>query len=140
CAQPADDGSVVRSALGQPMGDYPSYEERVVLYGTNRARVSPTAEGWAAYPPQPPMQWNYDLNRSSRAHSLDMRDTPCFQHPSCDGTDTFARVFTFYTGPWTSVAENIAAGVMDPQTVVHNWIYEIGAAAGETGHRDAIFS
>jgi MYXO-CTERM domain-containing protein len=131
---------VVTSALGEPMGEYPSYEERVVVYATNRARVSPTTENWPSYPPQPPMQWNYDLNRSSRAHSTDMRDTPCFQHPSCDGTDTFQRVFMFYTGAWTSVAENIAAGVTDPQTVVKNWINEVGAAAGETGHRDAIFS
>jgi uncharacterized protein YkwD len=142
CSEPsgASDVQVVAAPLGEPMGEYPSYEERVAVYATNRARVSPSTEGWPSYPPQPPMQWNYDLNRSSRAHSTDMRDTPCFQHPSCDGTDTFARVFMFYTGAWTSVAENIAAGVTDPQTVVHNWIYEVGAAAGETGHRDAIFS
>ena len=141
CAEPGDDGvAAVRAALGEPMGDYPAYEERVALYATNRARVSPTTEGWPSYPPQPPLQWNYDLNRSSRAHSLDMRDTPCFQHPSCDGTDTFTRVLTYYTGPWTMLAENIAAGVLDPQTVVHNWINEIGSTPGETGHRDAIFS
>jgi uncharacterized protein YkwD len=140
CAGPDDDALAVTSALGEPMGDFPGYEERVVLYATNRARVSPTVEGWPSYPAQPPMQWNYALNQSSRAHSLDMRNTPCFQHPSCDGTDPFVRVQTYYTGPWSSLAENIAAGGADPQTTVHNWIYEIGAAAGETGHRDAIFS
>ena len=140
CAGPADDAVEVSSALGQPTGDYPGYEERVVLYATNRARVSPATEGWPTYPAQPPLQWSYQLNQSSRAHSLDMRDTPCFQHPSCDGTDTFPRVLTYYTGPWSSLAENISAGTVDPQTTVHDWIYEIGAAAGETGHRDAIFS
>jgi hypothetical protein len=122
------------------MGDYPSYEERVVLYATNRARVSPATEGWPTYPPQPPLQWNDQLNESSRAHSLDMRDTPCFQHPSCDGTDPFQRMLGYYTGPWSSLGENISVGSADPQTTVHDWIYEIGATAGETGHRDAIFS
>jgi hypothetical protein len=136
----ADDVAPVRAALGQPMGDYPSYEERVVLYGTNRARVAPTVEGWPSYPAQPPMQWNYDLNRAARAHSTDMRDTPCFQHNSCDGTETFTRVLSYYKGPWSTVSENIAAGVMDPLTVVRNWINEVGAPAGETGHRDSIFS
>jgi uncharacterized protein YkwD len=141
CAGPEGDGvQAVRGALGEPTSDYPAYEERVALYATNRARVSPTTEGWPTYPAEPPFQWNYDLDRSSRAHSTDMRDTPCFQHPSCDGTDTFTRVLTFYKGPWSSLAENIAAGTTDPQTVVHNWINEIGSGAGVTGHRDAIFS
>ena len=142
CAGPTDDRALEArsSALGEPMGDYPGYEERVVLYATNRARVSPATEGWPSYPSEPPLQWNAELNQSSRAHSMDMRDTPCFQHPSCDGTDTFTRVLTFYKGAWSMLAENISAGVADPQVVVHNWIYEIGAAPGETGHRDAIFS
>jgi MYXO-CTERM domain-containing protein len=142
CAPTADGGGVaeVASALGEPMGDFPGYEERVAFYATNRARVSPATEGWPSYAAQPPMQWNYQLNQSSRAHSLDMRDTPCFQHPSCDGTDPFVRIKTFYTGPWTSMGENISGGDADPQTTVHNWIYELGAAPGETGHRDAIFS
>ena len=105
---PDPDVQVVRAAVGEPMGEYPSYEERVVVYATNRARVSPMAEGWPAYPAQPPMQWNYDLNRSARAHSVDMRDTPCFQHNSCNGTPTFDRVLSFYTAQWMSVGENIA--------------------------------
>ncbi|HEV3032966.1 MAG TPA: CAP domain-containing protein, partial [Polyangia bacterium] len=142
CAGPTDDRALElrSSAFGEPMGDYPGYEERVVLYATNRARVSPATEGWPSYPSEPPLQWNAQLNQSSRAHSVDMRDTPCFQHPSCDGTDTFTRVLSFYKGAWSTLAENISAGAADPQTTVHNWIYEIGAAPGETGHRDAIFS
>jgi len=139
CAAPEPDTAVV-SALGQPNGDYPGYEERAVLYETNRARMDPSAEGWATFPAQPPYQWDYDLNRSARAHSLDMRDTPCFQHESCDGTKFDARIKTFYTRSWRNMGENIAAGVPDAVTVVYNWINEIGAAAGETGHRESIFS
>jgi uncharacterized protein (TIGR03382 family) len=127
-------------ALGEPNGDYPNYDERVVLYATNRARVDPTKEGWSSYPAQPPLQWSYDLNESARAHSVDMRDNNCFQHNSCDGTDVFTRINSYYTGQFSSEGENISAGVPDGVTAVHNWLYEIGAPAGETGHRDNIFS
>jgi hypothetical protein len=139
-APPAVD--VVRASLGLPAGDYPNYDERVALYATNRARTDPTAEGWPTYPAQPPLLWQVDLNHSARVHSQDMHDTPCFQHNSCDGTDAFARVQTYYTGPWMEIGENISAGksVSDGFIAIHNWIYEIGAAAGETGHRDNIFS
>jgi hypothetical protein len=132
---------VARSAaLGQPNGDYPSYDERVVLYATNRARADPAKEGWPSYAAQPPLQWSYPLNQSARAHSDDMRDTPCFQHDSCDGTSVWTRIVSFFTTPYQSIGENISAGVPDGLTVVYNWIWEIGAAAGETGHRDNIFS
>ncbi|HET6281682.1 MAG TPA: CAP domain-containing protein [Polyangia bacterium] len=132
----------VESRLGQPMGDFPGYDERVTLYATNRARADPAAEGWPAYPAQPPLLWNYELNQSARAHSIDMRDTPCFQHNSCDGSDAFKRVDAFFTGAWTTMGENISAGrnVSDGFIAVHNWIYEIGAAPGEIGHRENIFS
>jgi uncharacterized protein YkwD len=133
---------VTTMALGQPSGDYPSYDERVVLYASNRARMSPAAEGWPTYAAAPPLQWNLNLNQSSRAHSVDMRDTPCFQHPSCGSAtdDTVARVQTYYTAAWRRLGENIAGGPADGVTVVHNWIFEIGATAGETGHRDNLFS
>ncbi len=128
------------AALGEPSGDYPDYDERVVLYATNRARANPSQEGWPSYPAQPPLQWNEQLNESARAHSIDMRDTPCFQHNSCDNTDVFTRITTYYTTSYSEIGENISAGVPDGVTAVHNWLYEIGAAAGETGHRDNIFS
>ena len=132
----------ISAALGQPSGDFPSYDERVMLYATNRARLSPAAETWPGYAAVPPLQWNLSLNQSARAHSIDMRDTPCFQHPSCGSAtdDTFPRIERSYTGPWTALGENIAGGPSDGIGVVHNWIFEIGAGATETGHRDNIFS
>ena len=71
-----------------------------------------------------------------------MRDTPCFQHNSCDGTPTFTRVLSYYTGKWSNIGENINTGrsFSDGFISVHAWIYEIGATPGETGHRDSIFS
>lgn len=137
-----DPTAATQRNLGQPNGDFPSYDERVTLYATNRARVDPAAEGWPAYVAQPPLQWSFDLNRSARAHSIDMRDTPCFQHNSCDGTETFARIDGYFTGTWMTMGENISAGrsTSDGFIAVHNWIYEIGAPAGEIGHRENIFA
>ena len=142
CAREDAAHDIARAALGLPAGDFPSYDERVALYATNRARADPSAEGWPAYPAQPPLLWQVDLNHAARAHAQDMHDTPCFQHNSCDGTDAFKRVLGYYAGPWSSIGENIAAGksISDGFIAVHNWINEVGAAPGETGHRDNIFS
>ena len=126
-------------ALGEPVEDRPNYAERVALYASNRARMDPAAIGWKQYPPTHPLLWHDSLARAGRAHSLDMRDTPCFQHNSCDGTKFDTRLKRYWTTAFSSLRENIAAGVNDGQTVVHNWIEEIGAPPGETGHREAIF-
>src|SRR3954463_16243880 len=117
CAVPAcvgdpdgPDVDVVAGALGQPSGDFPDYEERVILYATNRARMSPAAEGWPAYAAQPPLQWHVDLNHSAPAHSQDMHDTAgCFQHPTCGSAtdDTFDRVRMYYTATARSLSANI---------------------------------
>src|SRR5260370_34930568 len=96
CDRGGGEVDVVRAALGQPVGDFPNYDERVTLYATNRARADPPAEGWPAYRAQPPLQWNVELDRSARAHSRDMRDTPCFQHNSATATDAFVHVQTDY--------------------------------------------
>jgi hypothetical protein len=144
CSFETKDASVevVRGAHGRGMGDYPSYHERLVLYGSNRARSDPAAAGWDRYAAQPPLQWDYQLNRAARAHSIDMRDTPCFQHSSCDGTDPFVRIRSYYQGDYRIMGENIAAGSKhaDGLLVVEHWINEVGAQPGTTGHRDVILS
>ncbi len=126
--------------LGEPTADRPSYPERLALWKCNEARMDPAATGWPAYPKVPPLLWHDELAQAARAHSTDMRDTPCFQHNSCDGTDPFVRIQMYWKGPFSSMGENIMAGINDGQTAISNWIDEIGAAPGETGHRDNMFS
>ncbi len=129
-------------ALGETTGDRPSYQERLAFYATNRARMAPkdAGSGWPDYKPVPPLLWSDELAQAARAHSQDMHDTPCFQHPSCDGTDPFKRIQMYWQGSFSSLAENIAAGVNDGQQAVESaWIDEDGASPGETGHRDNIF-
>ena len=136
----AEKPNLLNQSLGEPTSDRPAYPERLALYACNRARVEPAAVKWPDFKPVPPLLLHDSLAQSGRAHSLDMRDNGCFQHPSCDGTDTFARIKSFWTGRFSSMGENIAAGVDDGQTVIHNWIDEIGAPPGETGHRENMFS
>ncbi len=47
------------------------------------------------------------LAHASRAHSVDMATHGCFQHDSCNGTNVFTRIKTYY--PYnTYLAENVA--------------------------------
>ena len=137
--EPGDVASLAQP-LGEPVGDRPNYEERVAHYACNRSRADPAAINWPEFPAVPPLLWHDQLAQSGRAHSLDMRNTPCFQHNSCNGQDPFTRIKSFYKDPFVTLGENIAAGVQDGQIVVHNWIEEIGAPVGETGHRESTFS
>lgn len=139
--RPSDLASTT-AALGEPIAGRPSYFERVALYATDRARVDPAhaASGWSEFAPVPPLLWNDALGRSALAHSEDLRDTPCFQHDSCDGTPTFDRVRSYYTESAAALGENIAAGISDPFQLIDNWLDEVGAPAGEDGHRKNIFS
>lgn len=142
-AGPASVGSVSQ-ALGETILGRPNYQERLALYMCNKSRVEPATSAendWSEYPAVPPLLWHDNLAEAARAHSEDMRDTPCFQHNSCDGTDPFERMKSFWRGaPAATMGENIMAGINDGKTAIFNWIEEIGAPPGERGHRDNMFS
>ena len=85
----------VSEGYGVPVGEYPNWQERVLLTMTNACRMAPQQfrETYMAsypdilqytdYPPVAPVYWNLELNRSARFHANDMASTPCFQHDSC---------------------------------------------------------
>ena len=128
------------ATIGVPRNGHPTWEERLALYAADRARAEPGKTGWPDFPSVPPLLWNDQLGQAALAHSVDMRDTPCFQHQSCDGTDPFMRIKSFFTASFSSMGENIAAGVTDPITAIEqSWINEKGAAPGEDGHRRNMF-
>jgi hypothetical protein len=85
------------SANGVPQNGFPSWAERTTLVLTNRARADPVAAlaGCSAggssaacpdatcYTTQPPLVWDYDLNRSARFHMANLVDSSAtLQHPS----------------------------------------------------------
>jgi len=70
--EPPELGQTVQ-AIGVPQGDFPTWDERVVLTLTNRARNDPAAEsaavcggGCNAYPASKPLEYHYDLSRAAR--------------------------------------------------------------------------
>ena len=93
------------------------------------------------YPAVPPLHGSLPLDRSARAHSIDMARTPCFQHDSCDGTSLWTRIRRYYKAG-TSMAENIANGYPSPLEVVNGWLLDKGAAdhSRGDGHRRNIMS
>lgn len=154
-------------------GTFPSWEERVVAELTNRARVDPAAElaGCPAgncpeatcYSARAPLPWSYDLNQSSRFHSLSMgkippqtnwpgHTTPCVlfsdidsRFPgSSDGSFASSCSSTGTTAPGTRVnlfgaayaGENIAGGYTTPhEAFYYAWLYEASpiATCGNSG-------
>jgi hypothetical protein len=137
---------------GDPVHGEPSYRERAILALVNACRQGPQAyrDAYlgdahilraAAYPAVSPLFWTLPLNRSARAHSTDMATTPCFQHESCDGTDPFVRIRSYYPGT-NSLAENIAGGYDSPLDAVDGWLRDGGAAdhSRGDGHRRNIMS
>jgi hypothetical protein len=98
--------AVVREAVGEPMGTFPSADERLALMAVNRARSDPSVVKGpqsTVYPARPPILWHYDLNRSARFHAKNlqsanttiMHTSPCKLNTNigtsgCDGTTSCA--------------------------------------------------
>lgn len=78
---------------GVPVAGFPSWEERVLLVLTNRARADPQADladcpagncsERACYTqPLRPLGWSYPLNRAARLHATLLADSGTFDHVS----------------------------------------------------------
>lgn len=134
---------------------YPSYEERYILWILNRSRIAPqmlpnedtqhpqfnNCINWGiCFDSVKPLNYNVNLSRASRFHSNDMGKNGCFQHESCDGTDTFDRINEFYSG-YSTAGENIGMGSAYTDCI-HGLINEINNVSTEhpDGHRQNIFS
>jgi hypothetical protein len=137
------------TGYGDPVDGYPSADERTLVLWTNAARVAPDAftsdyraggcstSDFARDERQAkaPLYLDLALTEAARFHSDDMRKNGCFQHDSCDGTDTWDRVARFYRDSNQGVGENIAYGSDDPRyTVLSMWM------CSEAGHRANIMS
>jgi uncharacterized protein (TIGR03382 family) len=137
--------TALAAPYGVPVDGYPSAAERILLLWTNAARVDPEGfddEYKAGYEPcgfadflaeeqvpKAPMYLDVGLTEAARSHSTDMRDNGCFQHESCDGTDTWTRIARYYTET-SFLGENIAMGTTDPRyAVMGMWMCSDGHRA-----------
>lgn len=119
---------------GDQTNGYPSWRERSLLVLTNACRMDPPAyrDAYvgsysillpANYPATFPLYWNYNLNRSARAHAEDMASDCGLDHSSCDGTAWNTRIRSYYTETQT-LGENIATGEATPQATVRQWLLD----------------
>jgi MYXO-CTERM domain-containing protein len=81
CSAPIDHLSIGthHQALGIPQNGFPSWEERVILVLTNRARSDPGAESDAicggscsSYAPSQPLEYSFDRGRAARFQSTSL--------------------------------------------------------------------
>lgn len=140
---------VFAAGYGVPVDGYPSVDERWLLLWTNAARVAPTeftdeyqAGGCSTADfsadeksAKAPLYIDLALTEAARFHSTDMAENGCFQHESCDGTDTWARIDDFYADAAGAMGENIAMGTSDARyAVLSMWM------CSHSGHRANIMS
>eukprot|EP00026_Physarum_polycephalum_P007860 Phypoly_transcript_07930.p1 GENE.Phypoly_transcript_07930~~Phypoly_transcript_07930.p1 ORF type:complete len:494 (+),score=64.19 Phypoly_transcript_07930:61-1542(+) len=142
---------------GEPdSSGHPTYMERANHVFLNAVRIAPSQykqvymAGYSpspsgilgsTYPAVPPVYLEPALVSSSFFHSNDMATHNCFSHPSCDGTDTFQRIESYYSCSG-NMGENIAAGINDPLGTNNQWLCDQSGSAcaadgsGGDGHRE----
>ncbi|MFZ5482374.1 MAG: CAP domain-containing protein [Myxococcota bacterium] len=142
--------SLALAGYGDPVAGIPSHDERLLHLWTNAARVAPEEfeedynNGYEPcsfedfsndeQTPKPPLYIDLDLTEVARVHSIDMKTNGCFQHESCDGTDTFERIAAYYDDT-SFVGENIAMGSTNMRySVMGMWM------CSTDGHRANIMS
>lgn len=127
----------------------PKPEDRAVVLWTNAARVAPLeftgdydAGGCSTdefsddeKTAKAPLYIDLMLTDAAIYHSTDMNENGCFQHESCDGTDTWERIGEFYTDAAGAEGENIAMGYPDARNAVLS-----GWMCSHDGHRANIMS
>lgn len=137
------------AGYGVPVDGFPSAGERWLVLWTNGARVAPEeyTDEYAAggcstddfsedeLTPKAPLYIDLALTEVARVHSADMEENGCFQHESCDGTDTWARIGQYYDDAAGAMGENIAMGSDDGRyAVLSMWM------CSHSGHRANIMS
>lgn len=140
--------SEAAAGYGDPQGGYPSRSERWLHLWTNAARVAPEEfeseyrAGGCRFDDfsqdeqtaKDPLYLDYGLAEAARYHSEDMAENGCFQHESCDGTDTWDRIARYYS-EGGAMGENIAMGGVDGKyAVLSMWM------CSTSGHRANIMS
>lgn len=100
--------------------DAPAIQRRI-LQLVNEARSQPRKCGATEFGAATPLQASPELVNAALEHSRDMLTQNYFKHAGSDGSTPATRV-TSAGYVWSSVAENIAAGMATPEQVVQGWL------------------
>lgn len=138
--------SVVQQAVGEPVQGYPNYEERVLLYLSNRTRSEPDAfRQDITYPPSPPLRYDLQLSKAARwqaEHFITNNVCWCADHSSCceiGGAGDAIKCVSPVTSCGVTTAEdrvahfsslfageNAAKGQRSPLEAIEGWISSDG--------------
>lgn len=94
----------------------------------NEARKTGRVCGETFYDPAPPLTWNMRLADAAHIHAVDMAANNHFDHAGTDGSTPGSRIRRQGYTP-KAWGENIAAGFIDVQAVVDNWLESPGHCA-----------
>lgn len=103
-----------------------------VLELVNAARSRARKCGDTTFQPAPALKRAPLLEKAALAHATDMAQHNLFSHVGSDGSRPAERA-TRAGYRWRNVAENIAAGAPDPETVVAGWLESPGHCANIMG-------
>ena len=106
-------------------------EDRSMLETVNEVRAQARVCGsYGSYSAVPPLAWNCKLEAAAMGHSMDMGINNFFSHTGSEGQSVGTRA-TNAGYAWSSVGENIAAGVplSSVGAVVETWVNSPGHCA-----------
>lgn len=132
------------AGYGDPVSNYPDFPscyERQIIVLTNACRMDPAGfrqtflTGYSIldttkYPRVGPVYWCIEINRSARAHSIDMANTCGLVHASCNGTTWDAHIKSYYTRS-PSLSENIACSRTTALATMQQWLMDGNPPAGD---------
>jgi len=100
-------------------------DNALLLKLVNQQRLAGCNCGATVMPGVPALTWNEKLAQAALNHSKDMNESGFFSHTSSDGK-TLSERFNAVGYNWRAIAENIASGQKDEQTVFSSWIKSEG--------------
>lgn len=100
-------------------------DKQQLLDLVNEQRTKGCKCGDTDMPPVEPLEWDNELERAAKAHSIDMNAEGYFSHTSLDGSSFADRIKgTDYEG--SPGGENIAMGYSDEDSVISGWLNSAG--------------
>lgn len=99
-----------------------------MIEAVNKARDTGRICGDTFYDPAGPLTWNMRLADAAHIHAVDMAANNHFEHQGTDGSTPGSRIRRQGYSP-KAWGENIAAGFIDIDSVVANWLESPGHCA-----------
>jgi uncharacterized protein YkwD len=112
---------IVAAPFDAPSARDASALSRRVLELTNEARARGYRCGASLFAPSKPLKLNDKLRDAALEHSRDMASRSTLSHDGSDGTKPAGRAERAGY-PWKAIGENVAAGPVNAEDLMHGWL------------------